>query len=74
MVESIELIKKNLILKKIVWKTKKIFNELVKEKYLEFQNLKVKMNPNSLIYKYKTEAISPKGFSNYQNVIDLFII
>ena len=32
------------------------------------------MNPNSLIYKYKTEAISPKGFSNYQNVIDLFII
>ena len=74
MVESIELIKKNLILKKIVWKTKKIFNELVKEKYLEFQNLKEKMNPNSLIYKYKTEAISPKGFSNYQNVIDLFII
>ena len=74
MVESIELIKKKLILKKIVWKTKKIFNELVKEKYLEFQNLKEKMNPNSLIYKYKTEAISPKGFSNYQNVIDLFII
>ena len=74
MVESIELIKKNLILKKIVWKTKKIFNELVKEKYLEFQNLKEKMNPNSLIYKYKTEAISPKGFSNYQSVIDLFII
>ena len=74
MVESIELIKKKLILKKIVWKTKKIFNELVKEKYLEFQNLKEKMNPNNLIYKYKTEAISPKSFSNYQNVIDLFII
>ena len=32
------------------------------------------MNPNNSIYKYKTEGISPKGFSNYQNLIDLFII
>ena len=26
-----------------------------------------------MIYKYKTEGISPKDFSNYQNLINLFI-
>ena len=26
-----------------------------------------------MIYKYKTEGISPKDFNNYQNLIDLFI-
>ena len=31
------------------------------------------MNPNNLIYKYKTEGRSSKEFSNYQNLIDLFI-
>ena len=31
------------------------------------------MNPNNLIYTYKTEGRSPKYFSNYQNLIDLFI-
>ena len=25
------------------------------------------------MYKYQTEGISPKDFSNYQNPIDLFI-
>ena len=30
------------------------------------------MNPNNLIYKYKTEGRSSKDFSN-QNLIDLFI-
>ena len=52
---------------------KKIFNKLVEEKSYEFQNLKEKINPNNLIYKYKTEGRSPKDFSNYQNLMNLFI-
>ena len=47
-------------------KRKKTFNELVQEKHFEFKNLKQKINPNNLIYRYKTEGISPKDFSNYQ--------
>ena len=53
-------------------KNKKIFNELVEEKSYEFQDLKEKIIPNSLIYKYKTEWRSPEDFSNYENLIDLF--
>ena len=30
------------------------------------------INPNNLIYKYKTEGISPKDFRNYQETIKLF--
>ena len=33
----------------------------------------LKNNPDSLIYKYKTEVRSPKDFSIYQNSTDLFI-
>ena len=54
-------------------KKKKMFNELVEKKSFKFQNLKEKINPNNLIYKFKTEGISPKDFSNYQNLIDLCI-
>ena len=35
--------------------------------------MKEKINPNNLIYKYKTEEASLKDFSNYQNPIDSFI-
>ena len=28
---------------------------------------KKRINPDNLIYKYKIEGISPKGFRNYQN-------
>ena len=35
-------------------------------------NLGKKVNSDNLIYKYKTERISPKYFSNYQNMIELF--
>ena len=47
---------------------KKKFNTLVEEKSYEFHNLKEKINPNNLIYKYKTEGRS--HFSRYQNQID----
>lgn len=31
-----------------------------------------KINPDYLIYKYKTKRISPEDFGNFQNPIDLF--
>ena len=52
---------------------KKIFNRLVEEKSYEFNNLKEKINPNNLVYEFKTEGRIPKGFSNYQNLIEVFI-
>ena len=52
---------------------KKIFNKFVEEKSYKFQNLKEKTNHENLIYNYKTEGKSPKDFSDYQNLIDLFI-
>ena len=66
------LLKKILISTKIVYhlKNKKIFNELVKERFSEFR--KKKINSENLIYKYKTIGISPKYFSSYQNPIKLF--
>ena len=41
------------------------FNRLVEEKSYEFQNLKEKINPNNLIYKYKTVGRSPKDLSDF---------
>ena len=43
---------------------KKIFNELFEEKSFQFQNLKERLNSNNLIYRYKTEGISPKYLLN----------
>ena len=51
---------------------KKIFNELVEGRPSEFKGLEKRINPDNLIYKYKTEGISPKDFKNYQNSVDLF--
>ena len=42
------------------------------EKPSEFYNLEKLINADNLIYKYKTEGRSPKDFSVYQNLIDLF--
>ena len=52
---------------------KEKFNKLVEEKYYEFQHLKEKINPNNLIYNYKTEGKISTDFSGYQNPIDIFI-
>ena len=51
---------------------KKIFNQLAEERSSEFWNLEMLINPDNLIYKYKTEARSPNDFRNYQNLIKLF--
>ena len=53
-------------------------NELIKKDFninrdivpYKFHNLEKKINPDDLIYKYKTEGRSPKDFRNYPNPID----
>ena len=35
-------------------------------------NLEKRINPDNLIYKYKTEGITPKKFRNYQDPIKSF--
>ena len=75
MVESNELIKKVLNIDRDgipLEKQIKIFNELVEERPSEFGNIETKNNPKNLIDKYKTEVLSPKNFSVYQNPVDLF--
>ena len=57
----------------VLLEEKQLFHEHVEEKSYEFQNLENKINPNNLIYKYKTEGRNLKDFSGYQNPIDLFI-
>ena len=49
-----------------------MFIELIRERSFEFHDLEKIINPNNLMYKYKTEGISPKDFSTYQNPIHLF--
>ena len=50
-----------------------MFNELVKEGSSEFMNFEKRINPDNLVYQYKTEGIPPKAFGNYQDPIKLFI-
>ena len=70
-----KLLKRILLLIEVVYhlENKTKINEIVEEKSYEFRNLKEKINPDNLIYKYKTEGRSLKDFSVYQNLIDLFI-
>ena len=37
-----------------------MFNELDEERSSEFKSIAKRINPNNLIYNYKTEGISPK--------------
>ena len=46
---------------------------LLKKDLLNFRTFFKKYYSNNLIYKYKTESATPKDFSNYQNMVDLFI-
>ena len=48
-------------------------NEVVEKSTSKLWNLeKKKINPDNLIYKFKTEGRSPKDFRNYHNPIELF--
>ena len=68
------LLKEVLILKEIVYQlmNKKILNELVEQRSPGFIDLEKRFNPDNLIYKYKNERISPKGFRNCECLIELF--
>ena len=72
----INLLKRISISKKLVCHLKnknKILKELSEEKSFQFQNSKEKINPNNLLYRYKTEGITLKHFSKYQIPLGLFI-
>ena len=72
----INLLKSISISKKLVCHLKnknKIFNKLSEEKSFQFQNSKEKINPDNLLYRYKTEGITLKYFSKYQIPLGLFI-
>ena len=53
-------------------KQKEIFNELVKERALEFSDIKDKLDPNNLVYTFKTDENEPKDFGNYKTPLKLF--
>ena len=73
MVESNELIKRdfNIDRDSIAHEEKKFFNKFIRERSFEFHSLEKRINPNNLIYKYKTAGMSPNDFSNCQNPMDL---
>ena len=54
------------------WRTKKFYNDLIRERSSEFRNLEIIVNPNTLIYKRKNLKRSLKDFRSYENIIDLF--
>ena len=43
-----------------------IFNRLVKERALQFGDIKDNIDPNNLVYRFKTGGNEPKDFGNYQ--------
>ena len=68
LVESNELTKKDFNIDRDsipLDEQREIFNELVREISPEFKHLEKRINPDSLIYKYNNEQISPTDFRNY---------
>ena len=53
-------------------KQNKIFNRPVKERDLEFSDIKDKIDPNNLVYAFKTDGNVSKDFGNYQIPLKLF--
>ena len=53
-------------------KQKETFNEPVRERALEFSDIKDKIDPNNFVYVYSTGKSNPKGFGNYQMPMKLF--
>ena len=51
---------------------KEIFNRLVKERAREFSDIKDKIDPNNLVYIFKTGENELKDFWNYQMPLKLF--
>ena len=53
-------------------KQKEIFNRLAKERAFEFSDIKEKIDPNNLVYTFKTDKNESKDFGNYQRPLKLF--
>ena len=53
-------------------KQKEIFNRHVKERAFEFSDIKDKIDPNNLVYIFKTGGNESKDFGNYQMSLKLF--
>ena len=53
-------------------KQNKLFNESINERASKFDGIKDKINPNKLIYKFKTVGKIPKVFRDYQMLLELF--
>ena len=49
-----------------------IFNRLVKERALEFSDIKDKIDPKNLVYIFKTVENESKDFGTYQMPLKLF--
>ena len=49
-----------------------MFYRLVKERALEFDDIKDKIDPNNLVYNFKTSENEPKDIGNYQMPLKLF--
>ena len=45
---------------------------MLKKGLLNLRIQKKRINPDNLLYKYKSEGISPKDLKYYQNPIELF--
>ena len=53
-------------------KQEEIFNELLRERALEFYDIKDKIDPNNLVYVQSTAKNNPKDFGKYQMPMKLF--
>ena len=53
-------------------KQKEIFNKLLAKRASKFVGKKYKIDPNKLIFDFKTEGKIPKDFRNYQMPLKLF--
>ena len=49
-----------------------LLEKLIDERTSELNNLKYKIDPNNLTYKFKAEGISSKDFRSYWNPVKLF--
>ena len=74
-IESNELVKNDFNIDRsdvVHEKQKEIFNDLVKERALEFSDIKDKIDSNNLVYTFKTVGKEPKDFRKFKTPLKLF--
>ena len=52
-------------------KQKEVFNRFVNERALQYTDIKDKIDPKKLVYKFSRSENLPKGFGNYQMPLKL---